>query len=326
MIDKSKKKIVITSLLLFLLLFQACLIVPNFVSAISYSNNTLALNYNEFSMYTSFDSWNETSFNLDSTDTLYLQDYTTTNFKITQIIIFNDSNDNGFFEAGEDNLTLHIQLNHSNYPIPNNQSIMGLNSIPGNLINSSAWNSTSNPSVTYAMHALAFQNPTQYQGVNFSYLETQFKINLTINNWQNWINGKLLLVMSITSALNFNKIGNSLISEVFDECPGPDVDDDEYKVQANWTFFQMGTLNSSLYNSSNTSISGSGGNWVVNFTFNKFKNLSFNGSKIVFNLGTAQNNLIFFVLFAVMLGAIIATTVIIYFTRERRNKFLDDIE
>ncbi len=322
---KFNKKILISIFILVLLLIQAFIIIPRSVSAISYSNGTLILSHKEFRMNLNFISWNETSLDLESSDTNYLQDYTKSNFKIAKIIIFNDSNDNGYFEEFENNLTIHTQLNYSNFPNPNNLSIYGFNSVLGNLINCTAWNSTSNPNVTYSMYALGFESPTIYQEVNFNYLEAQFKFNLTILNWPDWSNNKLLMVMNITSSLNFNKNENSLISELFNENPGPDVDDNEYKIQANWTFFQNVTLNSSIYQKSNESISGSDGDWLINFTFNKFDNLTFNGSTIIFQLGAIQNNLLFFILFAVMLCAIIGTTVIIYYTRERKNKFLNDI-
>ncbi|MHA1893558.1 MAG: hypothetical protein ACTSX4_03545 [Candidatus Helarchaeota archaeon] len=323
-----KRKIILSSLLI-LLILNAFLLLPISVSAsTSYSNNILSKCYEEFGLNIQLISWNQTTINLNSLDNQYLKYNSKIDFVIQNIIIFNDSNDNGFFEHFEENISILQQLNYSNFlPYPPSQVVIGDNAVPGILVNGSAWNSSTSPNVTFSLHALIFGAPSTYQGISFDNLETQLKLCMNISNWPSWgSNEKLLIVYNITSSLTFTSNGTSLISNWFDETSGPDVDDNEYKIKAEIDFFKNYTLNSSNFETCNHTIEALGNsNWRVNLTFNKFDNVTYNGSKIVFSLGSITNNFLSFVLFAIMLIGIFVTTVIIYYTRERRNKLLDEL-
>ncbi|NHI93662.1 MAG: hypothetical protein EAX96_14345 [Candidatus Lokiarchaeota archaeon] len=327
MVVKIKNKLKV-SLLILILILTTIIIIPEQISATtSYVNNTLMNSYKEFGLGMNFDSWNQTSLFISTSDSINLKDYTSTDILIQNIIIYNDSNNNGLFDQSEENIMIVDQLNFTNFsPNPPDQTINGTESVQGKLVNLSAWNDSINPNVTFSIRVITFNAPTEYENISFNYLETQFKIYLNIINWPSWgPNIKLLLVYNITSQLSFYKQANQLSTGMLDENPGPDLDDDEYKLNINWLFFENATLNSSSYQPCNQTINSIGKSWIINCTFNKFENLSFNGSKISIILGTTTNNFLFFVLFAIMLIGIIITVMIIYYTRERRNKFLEDI-
>ena len=327
MVLKLRRRLITPSLVTLLILTSILILPINLSASTTYINSTLLTSYNEFTLGISFNSWNHTSLYICTSDNSNLNAYTATDFWIQNIIIFNDSNNNGFFNELEENIILHNQFNFTNFsPNPPDLGIFGSGSVQGKLINVSAWNSSNNPNVTYSMHAIAFNSPTEYQNVTFNYLEAQLKIHMNIFNWPSWgPNVKLLIVYNISSQLSFYQNSNRLISPWFDENPGPDVDDDEYKIMSQLNFFENATLNSSLNQPSNQTIAAVGSNWILNFTFNKFDNLSYNGSKILISLGSVTNNFLFFVLFAIMLLCIIVTIVIIYYTREKRNRLLDDL-
>ena len=327
MVLKLKRPLITYSLVALLMLTSIFIIPVNVSASTSYVNSTLFTYYKEFGLGINFDSWNHTSLYIRTSDSLNLNTYTATDLLIQNIVIFNDSNNNGFFDESEENLTIHDQLNNTNFsPNPPDLVIVGSGSVQGKLINITAWSGSTTPNATFSIHAIAFNSPTEYQNVLFNYLEAQLKIQMNISNWPSWgPNVKLLMIYNISSKLNLYKNSNQLQSTWFDENPGPDVDDDEHKVLFQWDFFQNATINSSINQACNQTIAAIGSNWILNFTFNKFDNLSYNGSKILISLGTVTNNFLFFVLFAIMLVCIIITIVIIYYTRERRNKLLDDL-